>query len=87
MSNRNDPFWAVPVYVVAPPVKRRGSFQNNLDAAIPVFFTVVSEPNSGAIPVRVVVGTGPGPTWPNDRSDAGAIPVYEDPIGVPVWRT
>jgi hypothetical protein len=82
-NSRTDLAGAIPVYIVStppigPPFPNK---QNN--GGIPVLFGT----NDGfAIPVRIVAGTGPGPTWPNDQGlDSGAIPVYNSPIGMPVW--
>jgi hypothetical protein len=86
-NSRMNPAGAIPVYVVTPPVSRAGSLQNNANAAIPVnFLAAPTTPNAGAIPVRIVTGPGPGPKWPNDQGlDAGAIPVFDDAGGMPVW--
>jgi hypothetical protein len=86
-NDRTDRNGSIPVYMVATPAPGPPwpSKQNN--GAIPVAFGAAPiSPNAGAIPVRIVAGTGPGPEWPNDQGqDAGAIPVYNSPAGIPVW--
>ena len=86
-SDRMNPAGAIPIYLVAPPAVFGGTAQNNAAGAIPIFMTVAPlTPNSGAIPVRIVVGPSPGPKWSSDQSnDAAACPAYEDPLGIPVW--
>jgi hypothetical protein len=87
-SDRTNPAGAIPIYLVAPPAIRGGTAQNNPGGAIPIFITVApTNPNSGAIPVRIVAATGPGPKWSNDQSnDLAACPAFEDPTGIPVWE-
>jgi hypothetical protein len=86
-NDRTNPAGAIPVYMVAtpPPGPPWPNKQNN--GAIPVnFISVGTSAASGPIPVRIVANTGPGPEWPSDQGqDAGAIPVYNSPAGMPVW--
>jgi hypothetical protein len=87
-NDRRNAAGAVPVYVVAPPTNPPWpNAQNNPNGAIPVNFVAApTTANAGAIPVRIVAGSGPGPKFPNDQgNDAGAIPVYDDADGMPVW--
>ncbi|HSY77768.1 MAG TPA: hypothetical protein VK890_12960, partial [Bacteroidia bacterium] len=86
-NDRTNAAGAMPVYVVPPPVPGPPWPNKQNTGGIPVNFTTApTSPNSGAIPVRVVTGTGSGPSWPSDQGqDAGAIPVYNDPAGMPVW--
>jgi hypothetical protein len=89
-NDRRDPAGAIPVYMVAapPPGPPWPNKQNN--GAIPVSFGAAPiTPNAGAIPVRIIA-TGSPPDaageWPSDQGqDAGAIPVYNSPAGMPVW--
>jgi hypothetical protein len=86
-NDRTNAAGAMPVYVIPPPVPGPPWPNKQNTGGIPVNFTTApTSPNVGAIPVRVVTGTGAGPSWPSDQGqDAGAIPVYNDPAGMPVW--
>jgi hypothetical protein len=86
-NDRRDPTGAMPVYMVAAPAVGPPWPSNQLTGGIPVSFQAVGiSPNSGPIPVRIVAGTGPGPRWPSNQGDnAGAVPVYNSPAGMPVW--
>jgi hypothetical protein len=90
-NDRRNPAGAIPVYIVAvPPVGPPWPNKQNT-GAIPVLFTTAPiVADSGAIPVRVIA-TGSPPDaegrWPSDQNQsAGAIPVYNSPIGIPVWQ-
>jgi hypothetical protein len=86
-NDRRDATGAIPVYMVATPPAGPPWPNKQNNGGIPVNFVPVgTEAASGPIPVRIVAGTGPGPTWPSDQGqDAGAIPVFNSPAGMPVW--
>jgi hypothetical protein len=89
-NDRRSSAGAIPVYMVpTPPVGPPWPNKQNT-GGIPVFFTgAPTAADSGAIPVRVVTGPNLPDTegrWPNDQNNpAGAIPVYNSPVGMPVW--
>jgi hypothetical protein len=90
-DSNTDVSASIPVYLVAsqtlnydPP-----NTQDNISGAIPVNLTTLGAiPN--AIPIRIVSGTGPGPTWGNNQGiDTNAIPIFYSgrADAIPVWNT
>lgn len=90
-NDRTDRAGAIPVYIVGTPptTDRPPNEQNNPFGAIPVNIVAVgSSPNSGPIPIRIVAGPGQpvDGKWPSNQVDnRAAIPVFNSPIGMPVW--
>jgi hypothetical protein len=89
-NDRRNAAGAIPVYIVpTPPIGPPWPNKQN-NGGIPVSFGAAPiAADSGPIPVRVVA-TGSAPDaegrWPNDQGqNAGAIPVYNSPVGMPVW--
>jgi hypothetical protein len=89
-NDRRNSVGAIPVYMVPTPSPGPPWPNKQNNGGMPVFFTSApTAADSGAIPVRVVA-TGGAPDaegrWPNDQGqNAGAIPVYNSPVGMPVW--
>ena len=78
-NDRRNPEGAIPVYIVAAPVKPPWpNNRGNSAAAIPIIFGAQPvSPNVGPIPVRVVAGAGTAPFGSDQGIDNNAIPVYE----------